>query len=194
MVEFRLMDEPKTDRLSLFLNPEKAIDFLIMKNLIHLRIGCPDCDNQMNIVKSKKHLNGYIYRCKRASCNKTQLLFKNRRIIVPKIQINDYLYSIFKWIENTPEKNVCRNIKISKRTYQIIKNDINNFLKLKFNDLQKLGGKGIKVQVDETAICQENLPATPSTLPDDTPVIKWLIGAIEENCLNIRCKIINNRN
>ncbi len=89
---------------------------------------------------------------------------------------------MYKWCENVPEKNVLRNCSLGKRTYQTIKNNIYCFIRDRECNLinRKLGGKGLKVQVDETVISHGELPNCPSVIEDNFPGIQWLVGMIEE--------------
>ena len=113
----------------------------------------------------------------------------------PKIGLNDYLFAVYKWIENSGEKNVLRNINIAKRSYQLIKQHIYRFLIENFesNLSVKLGGQNKTVQIDETAICHCSLVDCPSRLDDDTPGLTWLVGIIESDSRRIKFEIVDNR-
>ena len=58
----------------------------------------------------------------------------------------------------------------------------------------KIGGEGIGVQFDETAICNGELIPNPSSTIDNKPNIQWLVGGVEEgNCRNFVLKLVPNR-
>ena len=58
----------------------------------------------------------------------------------------------------------------------------------------KMGGEGIGVQFDETAICNGELIPNPSSTLDNKPYIQWLVGGVEEgNCRNFVLKLVPNR-
>ena len=58
----------------------------------------------------------------------------------------------------------------------------------------KIGGEGIGVQFDETAICNGELIPNPSSTLDNKPYIQWLVGGVEEgNCRNFVLKLVPNR-
>ncbi|EEQ81727.1 hypothetical protein NCER_101727 [Vairimorpha ceranae BRL01] len=58
----------------------------------------------------------------------------------------------------------------------------------------KIGGEGIGVQFDETAICNGELIPNPSSTIDNKPNIQWLVGGVEEgNCKNFVLKLVPNR-
>ena len=47
----------------------------------------------------------------------------------------------------------------------------------------KISGEGIRVQFDETAICNGELIPNPSSTLDNKPNVQWLLGGAEEgNC------------
>ena len=49
----------------------------------------------------------------------------------------------------------------------------------------KIGGEGIGVQFDETAICNGELIPNPSSTLDNKPNVQWLVRDLEErNCRN----------
>lgn len=145
------------------------------------------------MTKNKKYLNKYSYKCK--DCRKERRLTLGLRIDIPTVFLPKYFRCIYKWCENVPEKNVLRNCEISKSTYQKIKSNIHDFIETK-DDVslrRRLGGPGLKVQVDETAIAHGDLPACPSQMDDDFPGIRWLVGMIEEGSRDFRYFIVPNR-
>ncbi|KAG0420500.1 hypothetical protein DMUE_6339, partial [Dictyocoela muelleri] len=122
-------------------------------------------------------------------------VLKDTRISTPKIKIELYLLAIYKWVENVHEKDVLRNLCISKKSFQKIKKNIYDFIteEKNKNTCTLLVGKGKKVQVDETVICHGDIADYPSKIDDDTPGITWLVGIIEEDTKNIKLEIVPNR-
>ena len=100
---------------------------------------------------------------------------------------------IYQWLENSSEKSVARNTNRSKKGFSFIKKLIIQYINSKEENLSTLGGKDVLVQVDETAICHGLLSMSPSTLPDETQVVTWLVGIIEARTRNIRFEIVPNR-
>lgn len=185
---------PDSDRCEIFSNNTTAIDYLIKTERIKKFTICDRCNNQMSLHKCSDRLHGFVYTCKSRQCQHRKGLFEGKRIEYPKIAISDYLYAIYKWIENHFEKDVIRNLKISKKSYQNIKKNCIGFAK-KMHELKqeiKLGGEKT-LQVDETVICHGFLNQCPSQMSDDTRGITWLMGIIEENTNEIRLKILNDR-
>ncbi|KAI5151604.1 hypothetical protein ENBRE01_2252 [Enteropsectra breve] len=122
-------------------------------------------------------------------------LFQGLNISCPKIQLPCYFKAIYKWVENCPEVNVLRNTGISKASYSLIKSIINRFVDADYSsfDVFKLGGTGLSVQVDETAICHGTLPHVPSQIGYDFPGITWLVGIIKQSTGRFKLEIVPNR-
>lgn len=188
-----LSQEPKTDRSILFNNLNIALDYLIERNLLPLRRNCILCNNEMRIFNRKKATNGRVFRCINNLCRKEISLLFGTKIEKFRTNINDIFLMIFKWLENSSEKDVLRNLECSKTLYQNLKNIIYSYIDTMKNNSVMLGGHNIKVQVDETAICHGFLKKAPSNLNDDYPGVTWLVGFIEENSRNIRYEIVENR-
>jgi hypothetical protein len=80
-------------------------------------------------------------------CKKVKyLLFKNL-IYSPKIILKYYFYCIYKYIELNFEKDVLRNAKISKSSYQKIKKNINKFINTEYITIMSdnLGATSVKI-------------------------------------------------
>jgi ISXO2-like transposase domain len=186
--------EPETERSPIFLSIETAIEYLLRTNRLASVIACSECSEEMSIVMCKNRLNGKAYLCKSRSCRKTVSIFKSLRISSPKVEIFTYLLAIYKWIENVFEKDVLRNLQISKSSYQGIKQHIYAFIKREISSANSgLLGDKLMVQVDETVICHGSLLDTPSNLDDDAPGVTWLVGIIEQGSRDIRLEIVPNR-
>jgi hypothetical protein len=132
------------------------------------------------LPSNKQHIQKISYFC--THCKKHSPLFTGLRINNPKIPLHTYFLAIFKWLENKYEKDILRNLNISKGSFQSIKKLILEYVVLKMDSLNKtkIGGDK-KVQVDETAICHGFLLDCPSKTKDEFPGVTWLIGAIEEH-------------
>lgn len=187
------LNEPKSDRSYIFNNIKTALKHSVRMNWFSLDKHCVCCGELLTLRRNKNFLNRVCFFCR--ICKKTFPLFSNKNISSPKINLNIYMLSVFKWLENGYEKDVLRNLNISKGCYQKIKAKIAKFICLKINDLNntKIGGNKRKVQIDETAICHGFLSSCPSKLSDDFPGVTWLIGAIEEGTNRVKYQILNDR-
>ena len=58
---------------------------------------------------------------------------------------------------------------------------------------QKLSGKNVNIQVDETYDCHGFLFDSPSKMKDDFSGVTCLVGLIEQNTKNIRFEIVKDR-
>ncbi len=192
-MNFNVQFEPTGDRSYIFVNVKNALDYVIAIGLFSKTKTCCTDTKSMSIQKSKNHLNSVCFRCN--ICRKREPVFINLRISQPKIELHQYFICIYKWLELSFEKDVCRNIDISRLLYGGIKKKIWSYLEYEYEKSKtiKIGGPGIKVQVDETVICHGYLENCPSSLSDDTNGITWLLGIIEENSKNIKLIILKDR-
>lgn len=186
-------EEPKNERSKIFNNSEEAIKYCVDTGLIKTEELCCTEAPSCSIVKSKKHLNGYCYQCK--VCLKRRPILLDTLISKPKIKLSDYLLAIYKHLQLEFEQDVLRNLEISKKSYQTIKKQIGLCFRNHFNTLSstKLGGLGVKVQVDETVISHGPIPNCPSNLNDDHRGLIWLLGIIEEQSKSIKLILLPNR-
>ncbi|KCZ77799.1 hypothetical protein H311_01184, partial [Anncaliia algerae PRA109] len=127
MSYFNIYREPETERSEVFVSDEKAITYLIESRRLEETRECVKCDGVMRIMNSKSHLNRKVYYCKNRECRSYKSLFEDLKISEPRISISTYLLAVYKWIENVIEKDVLRNLNISKGAYQKIKSHLNNF-------------------------------------------------------------------
>jgi ISXO2-like transposase domain len=187
--------EPQNDRSVLFLENNKSIEYLRLTDRLADNENCSVCGYRMKLIKSQRHLSGFLYSCQNKHCRKTKTIFIGKLINTPKIDLCTYLFAIYKWIENDFEKDVLRNLNVAKTSFQKIKKHISQFNHCEYertkNDM--LGGPGIMVQVDETAICHGYLLVCPSNLDDNMPGITWLVGFIEQNSRRVKLEIVPDR-
>jgi hypothetical protein len=195
MLDLDIYREPETERSQIFIYTEASIKYLIRTGRLPDTITCPDCNNQMNLIVCRDRLNKRAFFCKNRSCQKKISIFNSLRIKSPKVVISTYLLAIYKWIENVFEKDVLRNLNISKASYQCIKQHIYSFAQRErtSSESQLLGCDGRMIQVDETVICHGYLVDSPSNLDDDAPGVTWLVGIIEQGTGSIRLEIVPNR-
>lgn len=184
--------EPANDRSKIFIDNEEAFRYCINTGLISSNKTCCG-ENSMVIINKKGYINLKAYRCK--LCKKIKNILGDKLISSPKLQLKDYFYSIYKFLELNFEKDVIRNANISKLTFQKIKSNINNFIHNEFLISQqiKLGGEGVSIQIDETVISHGVLIENPSNMEDESSGIIWLVGIIEQESKRIKLFIVENR-
>ena len=188
-----IFSEPKSERSPIFLNNDAAIEYLIKRGDIKLIINYPKFSNNMKIMSVKRVACRKAYRCSNVCCRKILSLLYFSKLCLYRVSICDIFLLIYKWLENGNEKDTIRNVNRSKGLYQSIKCLLNQYASELYISNLKLGGPGIKVQVDGTVICHGRLEDCPSRLEDDFPGITWLVGFIEENSKKIKYEIVPDR-
>ena len=169
MKKINIYGDPNSDRSELFHEFKFALEYCKNQELVEDSIICCYCGAQMKIRKMSSFTGGFAYICTEYKCRKVQNIFSGKIICSPKLSLNVYFYAIYKWIENTSEKNVLINLNINKRTYQKIKYNISLFLNYFWCvvNTQKLGGEEKTVQIDETAIYHGSINESPSNINDE---------------------------
>lgn len=193
--DFDLLREPKDDASIIFTNNHKAISYARSCGLLSDTIICKSCKSMCIFSYYKSHINEVSYRCINISCRKHHSITNSLYIDTPTIKMCTYFRTIFKWIDNSTEKNVLTNTCISKLSYQKIKQNIYLFIDDIYSSISdiKLGSSNLSVQIDETAICHGNLPDCPSNLNDDFPGITWLVAIIEQSSGRFKFEIVSDR-
>jgi hypothetical protein len=85
-------------------------------------------------------------------------------------------------------------MKYPKKTYIKIKDRLGDKIgELSIID-NKIGGENVRVQVDETVICNGEIIVTPTSTMDDKYGIQWIVGAVVEgNCREFVLDMVPNR-
>jgi hypothetical protein len=79
-------------------------------------------------------------------------------------------------------------------TYIEIKDILVSIISSTTPEVIKIGGTGIRVQIDETAICNGLVVSNPSNRYDNIPKIQWIVGGVVEgNCRQFFLKLVPNR-
>ncbi|KAG0421375.1 hypothetical protein DMUE_6296, partial [Dictyocoela muelleri] len=113
--------------------------------------------------------------------NKKFNILHNTIFIDSRLEIHVLLRVIYCFIGNFDGIQTQLVSEISKTTIINIRQKIVGEIKDKKAFLfQKIGGPGIRVQIDETAICRGKIILNPSNTLDDMEGIQWLVGGIEE--------------
>ncbi|EEQ81494.1 hypothetical protein NCER_102052 [Vairimorpha ceranae BRL01] len=110
------------------------------------------------------------------------------------IEFVKILRGMYCWVYDCTLAQAIDFCDCSETTYIKIKDLILRVISEQEPEMVKIGGEGIGVQFDETAICNgELIPNSSSTL-DNKPNIQWLVGGVEEgNCGNFVLKLVPNR-
>lgn len=176
-----------SDRSKIFLKNKKAIELLKKLKCITESKECMKCKKSMSLQKKKEAINKKAYFCLNRACRFSCTFLCDSLGKYPRIKLKDYFYIIYKWLEDSYEKNIIRNSCRSKATIQKIKENIYKYINSVFEDEEdKLYGV---VQVDETAICKGKLLGCPSQISDDTSGVTWLVGFVETSSTEKRIRL-----
>ncbi|KAG0418819.1 hypothetical protein DMUE_6391 [Dictyocoela muelleri] len=83
---------------------------------------------------------------------------------------------------------------INEQTYTAFKDSLIRVIADEIeNRFELIGGPGLVIQVDETAVCRGRVITDPSNTLDFILNTTWLVGGIKEGSQNIFLKIVPNR-
>lgn len=116
---------------------------------------CDHCDVIMLEKKYEQVDEGFTWRCNNKNCNK----YRNRKSIRCESFFNGFRITmlqiikiLLKWSINTPQVTICSGMNIDKRTVKKVINKFLNIVKMYDTTEEKMGGPGILVEIDETAL------------------------------------------
>ncbi|KAG0425750.1 hypothetical protein DMUE_6014 [Dictyocoela muelleri] len=178
----------------IFMTNDAALNFLKELGAFNSLTACQSCNNMTNkLMADKSRTYSYYYFC--ATCKKKTSLTKNTILERFKKPIYIFLRIVYGFSANFDYCQMEILGEISKQTYSNVRKLIVSKIKSKENEIWgKIGGNGIAVQIDETAICRGRIIQNPSSTLDETPGIQWLIGGVEvSESKKIFLEIIPNR-
>ncbi|WUR04946.1 DDE-TNP-IS1595 domain-containing protein [Vairimorpha necatrix] len=147
-----------------FRNNEAAIDFFLDNGLLKRSIACRHCSTSERTVLMN------ISGCSGYIDGKAYRLFN---------------YTTYQAID------LC---KICKNSFIKIKDTVMEIIASESDDSYQIGGTSVRVQFDETAICNGLIVSNPSSTLDSMPGIQWIIGGIVEgNCREFVLELLPNR-
>lgn len=166
-------------KMACFKNPASALQFLEEFRILN-EITCSSCNRLMfTKIYQKESKQKVFLKC--CNCTKkfplmNQTIFKNT-----KVELHDLLFLLFNYIIDMPNNRLVRIMNISAKTYIEIKKKLNVIIR-SINSQQHslIGGNGIVIQIDETAICRGRLITNPSNAHDNIPNTTWLVGGVCE--------------
>ncbi len=178
---------------TIFTSNDTAIEFLLRDGVIKETIDCTNCSNVMVISHTSKFIDGRLYRCKNKKCSKKMSLKNSTKFINLNIEFKKILRGIYCWIYNYTNYQAINMCDISESTFIKIKDCILESFE-DYNESIKIGGPDIRVQFDETAICNGKIITDPSNTEDNLPGTQWIVGGvIENNCKEVILKLVQNR-
>ncbi|KAG0435390.1 hypothetical protein DMUE_4750, partial [Dictyocoela muelleri] len=163
----------------IFIDINKTLDFLLHVGVLTNNKLCRICNAEtLILIRTKTNPNRGFYRCK--IC-KTKMTLNNGFLKRSRVSLNILLRIIYTFTANFDIVQIEITTGLSKNTIIAYRKMIIEQIKNSKDQLfGKIGGPGIKVQIDETAICRGKIIINPSSTLDDDDEIQWLVGGIEE--------------
>ncbi|KKO73750.1 hypothetical protein AAJ76_2580001399 [Vairimorpha ceranae] len=148
----------------------------------------------MRIMVAATYIDGYSYRCSSKACRSRESLKKGTEMASLNIEFVKIFRGMYCWVYDYTLAQAIDFCDCSETTYIKINDLILQVISEQEPEMVKMGGEGIGVQFDETAICNGELISNPSSTPDNKPNVQWLMGDIEgTNCRNFVLKLFTNR-
>ncbi|KAF9764447.1 hypothetical protein NGRA_0555 [Nosema granulosis] len=164
---------------SIFVDNQAAIEFCQNTDIFVQRYTCPMCTSNMSEKNYSRAADGIIYRCRMKSCKKNVSIKTNSNFLGLNVPTHRILRCIYAWTMNYTNYQATHLSGISEPTFIKIKDRIQEWLHV--DTSFKIGGEGVEIQIDETAICNGKIIINPSSTHDSNPNTQWLIGGIENN-------------
>ncbi|KAG0425998.1 hypothetical protein DMUE_6001 [Dictyocoela muelleri] len=166
----------------IFIDNKKSIEFMDITGFLKIQRNCNNCINMpLKFYKDKNRNNNCFFKC--AHCKKKSSYLCGTIFQNTKINMNILLRLIYAFVGNFDMSQMQLITGLSKNTIIDLRKKIINIIKSKSDIIfSKIGGPGIRVQIDETAICRGKIITNPSNTLDGerNNEIQWLIGGIEE--------------
>lgn len=141
---------------------DSCLLFLLHHKIITSDVEC-SCYSKMSLIKCKRDLNGFLYKCKKLSCRKTKTITNSICSRLPKISLCHQLRGIFLFVTNVHNYFGIANVEISENTYIKMRKIFVEMCKnITLREKCKLGGENVNVQIDETAFKKGKIIRNPS--------------------------------
>ncbi|KRH92347.1 putative transposable element [Pseudoloma neurophilia] len=179
------MTEILNRKSAIFNDETHAFNFLIKKGIVEQNKICSHCGNisvlMTNIIREKRV---FIYRCTFGSCRRKKNLMSYSVFKHAKMNLDDIFFSIYSYLINLSNGQFTNLSNISESSWITFKKKLNNISEIVIGTVDKIGGPGITVELDETVITRQGLIRVPSVYDDTsnnrTDLI-WLFGGIERH-------------
>lgn len=181
---------------SIFTDNNVAIDFMVEHCLLLSVIPChkDTCSGLMNIQSSSSYIDGRVYRCQNNKCKKKVSIKNGSKFESLNIEFKKILRSIYCWVYSYTNYQAIGLCEISEPSYIQCKEIIMEVIASSCVENIKIGGPGIRVQFDETAICNGLVVSNPSNELDNIPQVQWILGGVVEgNCREMVLVLVPNR-
>ncbi|KAG0437998.1 hypothetical protein DMUE_3364 [Dictyocoela muelleri] len=182
-------------KFKIFHDQDSAINFLKEIQAIKEIIKCSRCEHEVRLKKiMRKGVEQYIYRCTTKGCGSEKNILSSSIFRYTKLDLPALLFSVFLAINNTHNHLYNQLFSIGEKTYISIKNKLTEIYSILIENNEKIGGKGIYVEIDEFVISRQGNIRSPSSADDNLSCTIWLVGAIErDNIRRFKMKIVPDR-
>ncbi|KAG0437795.1 hypothetical protein DMUE_3477 [Dictyocoela muelleri] len=116
--------EPINSRSEIFLSNNKAIEFLKYQGFLDLHMECFKCKGRMSIEHDVSYASDNRLRCRNQNCGKSKPLFQGLKMGQFQIDLFEYLFVIYSWLEKNYEYNISKNSNVSLSTIKRIKRQL----------------------------------------------------------------------
>ena len=82
---------------------------------------CDKCKSKMRIEYDEAYVNFHRLKCINCDCTKSILLSKGFKISDSSIQLNEYSFIIYSWLEKNYEYNMAENSNVSLIPLRVLK-------------------------------------------------------------------------
>ncbi len=191
-----------TVQSTFFRSVTEAKDFLCEIEAICEFMVCSSCERNMNLQIYRARGNEtVVYRC--SQCLRRTTLYSTCLLKGSHLKCNEILFLIYGYCIDLRNNQLYNLLNLSEKTIIAFKNKINVGVESIFSStIEKIGGMGRIVQVDEMAFRRGELVSNPTSEADNESETIWIIGGVMEmTCQEIEdgekskffIKIIENR-
>ena len=154
----------------------EVINWLRGKNLLKSNVECNGCSTLMNLAKSSKMKDGYLWKCRQKNCRKFRST-KTARVgsffEKSRLPLGKWIHLMYMWSEKMSVTQAKRQANISKPTTVDVFNFFREVCKKHFQQNPvRLGGSQVVVEIDES--CFSHKPKHHQGRAPQKPV--WVFG------------------
>lgn len=177
----------------IFLSIDSTKTFLLDNAIITNTILCSKdgCNGNARLYVVKSNGTEILqYRCARRGCQ------RRKAICSSKLTLNKLLHCIYLLLNDTPYQQMNVYHGVSSSTISSIKKKLIEIYKVILNNnVSRLGGNNITIEIDETVLSRRGIIKNPTTLDDETRDTVWIVGGVEkQNTKNFfLCRVENRK-
>ena len=139
---------PFKELYEIFIDEDKAIDYLFNKNILNKIVRCNKCNFTISYYIKKR-----VYRCNNYQCRKQISIFKDTFFYNLKLPINNILHILYEYLKKTPQNSVSASLNVTESTISYYYNLFRNIVHMDIIENIKnnvIGGINKEVEIDES--------------------------------------------